>query len=252
MATVNQILDFFEEFAPVASAMEFDNVGLLAGSADAEVNKVLLSLDITPEVVEEAKNEGCKLIISHHPVIFQPLKRLEKQSAAYLLAKYDITAVCMHTNLDLSEVLGVNTCLADAIGVKNLKKAEIGECLFIGELEQETDIDDFALKVKSALSCEGLRYTAVKPVVKTVAVSSGSGGSNAAEAAALGADALVVGEIKHHDINNANTLGLDVIDAGHFKSEDIVILPLKNKLEKRFPDTFFTKSKVYGDKVKYI
>ena len=218
MATVNQILDFFEEFAPVASAMEFDNVGLLAGSADAEVNKVLLSLDITP----------------------------------YLLAKYDITAVCMHTNLDLSEVLGVNTCLADAIGVKNLKKAEIGECLFIGELEQETDIDDFALKVKSALSCEGLRYTAVKPVVKTVAVSSGSGGSNAAEAAALGADALVVGEIKHHDINNANTLGLDVIDAGHFKSEDIVILPLKNKLEKRFPDTFFTKSKVYGDKVKYI
>ena len=252
MATVNQILEFFEIFAPVDSAMEFDNVGLLAGSGETEVDKVLLSLDITPEVVEEAKNENCQLIISHHPVIFQPLKRLEKNSAAYLLAKYDIAAVCMHTNLDLSEVLGVNTCLADAIGVKNLKKADCGECLFIGELDEETDIDDFASNVKDALSCEGLRYTAVKPFVKTVAVSSGSGGSNAAEAAALGADALVVGEIKHHDINTANILGMDIIDVGHFKSEDIVILPLKKKLEKRFPDTVFTKSKVYGDKVKYI
>lgn len=252
MATVNQILEFFEGFAPVASAMEFDNVGLLAGSGETEVRRVLLSLDITPEVVDEAKAENCQLIISHHPVIFKPLDRLEKNSAVYLLAKYDIAAVCMHTNLDLSETLGVNTCLADAIGVKDIKKAGRGECLFIGELEKETDIAAFAAGVKDALSCNGLRYTDVKQTVRTVAVSSGSGGTNVYDAAALGADALVIGEIKHHDINAANTLGLDIIDAGHFKSEDIVILPLKSKLENAFPDTFFTKSKVYGDKVKYL
>lgn len=252
MAKVKDITDFFEGFAPVCTAMEFDNVGLLAGDKNTEISRVLLSLDITAEVVEEAAEKNCELIISHHPVIFRPLKRLDTRSAAYQLAKHGIAAVCMHTNLDVSPEFGVNTCLAEAIGVKNLRKSDLDDYLFIGGLDEGTDILSFAKHVKSALNCEGLRYTGVNPTVKTVAVASGAGGSGVIAAAEEGADAFVTGEIKHHDINEANALGVDIIDVGHFKSEDIVILPLKKRLEEAFPDIIFTKSQVYGDKIKYL
>ena len=252
MTTVSEILEFFESFAPVGTAMDFDNVGLLIGDKSAEVSRALLTLDITAETVDEAAALGCELIISHHPVIFQPLKRINIRDAAYMLANRGISAVCMHTNLDLSEEFGVNTALADALGVKNLRRSAVGECLFIGELEEKTDILSFAQSAKAALGCEGLRYTDAKPAVKTVAVSSGAGGSEIFAAAEEGADVLVTGEIKHHEINAANALGVDVIDAGHFKSEDIVIFPLKKRLEASFSDIVFTKSKVYTDKVKYL
>lgn len=252
MATVKQLLDWFESFAPTASAMDFDNVGLLVGDKGQAFSRVLLSLDITADVVDEAAALGCELILSHHPVIFQPLKRMGARDVPYLLAQRGIAAVCMHTNLDLSEAFGVNTCLADALGLQELRKSQKGECLFVGTLPQETDAAAFAQHAKKALGCEGLRYTDVRPTVKTVAVASGAGGSDIFAAAEEGADALVTGEIKHHEINAANALGVNIVDAGHFKSEDVVILPLKQRLEAAFPDIMFTKSQAYGDKMKYL
>ena len=252
MATVKDILDWFEAFAPVGSAMDFDNCGLLAGDMNAEVTNVLAALDVTPEVVYEAERLGCELIISHHPVIFSPLKRLSSGSAPYLLAQKGISAVCMHTNLDLSEEFGVNTCLAEAAGIVNVKKSVYGDCLFIGELKNPCTAKELAAKVKSALDCDGLRYTDVPGVLKTAAVSSGAGGSEIFAAAEAGADVLITGEIKHHEINAANSLGVCVIDAGHFKSEDIVILPLIERLKTTFPEIKFTKSKAYGDRIKYL
>lgn len=252
MTTVQAILDWFEVFAPVASAMDFDNVGLLVGAADAAVGKVLLALDITPAVAEEAAARGCELIISHHPVIFQSLKRLHPASAPYLLARYGIAAVCMHTNLDLSERFGVNTCLAAALGVKSLRKSAAGECLFIGELAEPTPLSAFTEHIKRALDCEGLRCTGVQPMVQTVAVSSGAGGSEIFAAAREGADVLVTGEIKHHEINAANDLGVGVIDVGHFKSENIVIAPLCRKLQEAFPEVDFTVSEAYSDQIRFM
>ena len=252
MTTINDIVSYFETFAPKETAMDFDNVGLLVGDKNKTVTNVLVTLDITSEVVYEAEKNGCELIISHHPVIFSPLKRLSANSIPYLLASKGISALCMHTNLDLSEEFGVNTCLANAIGVKNPAKSEYGECLFIGELERETEISEFASIVKSALDCNGLRFTDVKDTVKKVAVSSGSGGCEIFSAAESGADVLVVGEIKHHEINAANAMGIDIIDVGHFKSEDIVILPLVNRLADKFSDVKFTKSTTYSDKIKFL
>ena len=252
MTTAGKILEWFENFAPLDSAMDFDNVGLLVGDGNAPVASALLALDITPSVVEEAERLGCGLIISHHPVIFSPLKRVDSRSVPYMLAQRGIAAVCMHTNLDLSESFGVNTCLAKAVGVREPQKSPLGECLFIGELEHAIGIAEFALTVKNALGCEGLRYTNAKPTVRVVAVSSGAGGSEIYAAAEAGADVLVTGEIKHHELNFANEAGVSVIDAGHFKSEDIVISPLQKYLSAAFPDTKFTKSSTYGDRIKYI
>lgn len=252
MTTVCDILNFFEGFAPVDSAMNFDNVGLLVGDADRAVSAVLLALDITADVVGEAQTLGCELIVSHHPVIFRPLSHMNSRDVPYLLAQSGIAAVCMHTNLDLGEAFGVNVCLAEAIGVKNVKKSPLGECLFIGELEREMSAEAFARQVKSALGCDGLRYTDARHAVKTVAVSSGAGGSEIFAAAKAGADVLVTGEIKHHELNFANENGVNVIDAGHFKSEDIVISALQKKMQAEFSSVKFTKSSIYTDKVKYI
>ncbi len=227
MTTIQQILDFFESFAPLATAMDFDNCGLLVGDKDTPVSKVLVTLDITAEVVEEAKEKGCGLIISHHPVIFQPLRRMNSRSVPYLLAQAGIAAVCMHTNLDLSEKFGVNICLGQAAGLKEVHRAPEGECLFAGNTEG-------------------------RGTVRTVAVASGAGGSDIFAAAAIGADALITGEIKHHEINAANEYGIAVIDAGHFKSEDIVINPLIARLKEEFPSAEFTKCQTYSDKMKYL
>lgn len=251
MATVNDILEFFEEFAPVGTAMEFDNVGLLVGDNNQYVRRVLVSLDITPDVVYEAERLECELIISHHPVIFQPLKKLIKGTAPYLLAQKGISAVCMHTNLDLSESFGVNICLAKAIGVNNPVKSGKGECLFVGMLDNEMNADELAERVKFVLDCKGLRYTTANNRINKVAVCSGSGGSEIYTARAENCDALVTGEIKHHELNAANDLGITVVDAGHFKSENIVIRPLIKKLSERFGDIIFTKSKNYDDNIKF-
>lgn len=252
MTTINDIMEHFETFAPLSTQMDFDNSGLLVGDKNTVVTNVLVSLDITEDVVLEAEKTGCELIISHHPVIFNPIRHMSTHDPAYLLANKGISALCMHTNLDLSTEIGVNVALANAIGVHNATLANIGECLFIGTLEAETDTEAFAKNVKYALKCNGLRYTNVKESIRTVAVSSGAGGSNVYEAAFLGADVLVTGEIKHHEINAANALKINVIDAGHYKSEDIVILPLIKQLSSKFSDIIFTKTKTYSDFIKFV
>ena len=251
MTTIKEIMDYFETFAPLAAQMDFDNAGLLVGDKETPVTNALVTLDITEDVVLEAEKLGCELIISHHPVIFNPIKRMGTHDPAYLLANKGIAALCMHTNLDLGTEFGVNVALANAIGVHNVKLADIGECLFIGTLEAETDTETFAKNVKSSLNCNGLRYTNVKKSIRTVAVSSGAGGSNVFEAAKLGADVLVTGEIRHHEINAANSMKMNIIDAGHYKSEDIVIMPLIKRLSDEFPDINFTKSKAYSDFIKF-
>ena len=252
MTTIRDILAFFEDFAPLATAMDFDNCGLLVGDKDTPVERVLVTLDITAEAVEEAREKRCGLIISHHPVIFQPLRRMDSRAVPYLLARYGIAALCMHTNLDLGERFGVNICLGQAAGLRGVRRADAGECLFIGELESELPTCELAERVMKKLGCDGLRFTEGKGTVKTVAVASGAGGSDIFAAADSGADALITGEIKHHEINAANALGVAVIDAGHFKSEDVVIDPLISLLEASFPSAAFTKCQSYSDKMKYL
>ena len=102
MTTVQQIYEEMQRIAPLALAESWDNPGLLV-DCGGEVSRVLVTLDITPEVVEEAARKGCGLIVSHHPVIFSPLKKLSGQDVAFQLAKSGISAICMHTNLDAAE-----------------------------------------------------------------------------------------------------------------------------------------------------
>lgn len=251
MITVNDILNFTETFAPLNTQMEFDNSGLLVGDGDTKVTKALVTLDITNEVVDEAVSLGAELVISHHPVIFSPLKRVQREDAVYKLINNGIDALCLHTNLDLSPEFGVNTCLADAIGVENYMFAD-GECLLIGELKEETTAKDFAHTVKTALNCNGVRFTNGNKKIKTVAICSGSGGDLAPLAKEYNADVLVTGEIKHNQILTANKLDIAVIDGSHYRTEDIVIEPLCKKLAEKFPDVQFIKSTAFSDDLQFI
>lgn len=248
---IKTVIDYFEGFAPLDTAMSFDNVGLLVGSPETEVGTVLVALDITPEVVEEAEAIGAGLIVSHHPVIFDPLKSIADDSVVYRLIKKNIAALCMHTNLDLSPDFGVNTCLADSVGLKNYGFVE-GECLLIGELDEQMTNRAFAEKVKTALGCDGLRYTLPDKRVRKIALCSGSGGDLVELAEENGADALLTGEIKHHYILEANMLGLAVIDAGHFKTENVVAAPLCDRLKREFPELNVVTSERCTDGIHYL
>lgn len=251
MTTIKDIINFTETFAPLETQMDFDNSGLLIGSDTTKVTTAIVTLDITNAVVEEAVNNNAELIISHHPVIFTPLKQISAESVVYNLISHSLSALCLHTNLDLSPEFGVNTCLANAVGVKNGMFAD-GECLFIGELDNEISVENFANIVNSALNCNGVRYTKAKPKVKTVAICSGSGGDLVKLAKDYNADVLLTGEIKHHEILLANELGISVIDGSHFGTEDIVISPLCKKLQEQFADVNFIKSEVHSDGLNFV
>lgn len=249
--TVREIIEFTQTFAPLETAMDFDNSGFLAGNINGEVKTALLALDITKDVIEEAKEKDAQLIISHHPIIFNPVKKVMADTALYSLIQNGISALCLHTNLDLADDGGVNMCLAKAAGVQNPRFVD-GECLVVGELSEPVTAEKFALDLKNSLNCQGLRVVNKDKKVHKIAMCSGSGGDYVFLAKKLGADLLLTGEIKHHEILFAAENGLSVVDAGHYKTEDVVIAPLAKRLSEKFPTVNFIVSERYTDGVCYL
>lgn len=239
MTTIRNIEDFCKTVAPYALADDRDNVGLLVGAEHEEIGKVLLALDITRSVVKEAQELGAGLIISHHPVIFDPLKSLGTDCAVYDLAKTGIAALCLHTNLDRAD-RGVNVALAQTLGLKHTEFYP-DDYLLLGEPEQPMNAEKFAALIKERLGSPSVRYT--DGTVTKVAVSSGGGGEGVELSAKYGFDAFVTGELKHHHYLYAAEHGVAAFDAGHFSTENVVIEPLREMLEKEFPDVDFVVSR---------
>lgn len=250
MPKVSQIFDFTQTFAPVETAEQWDNCGILVGDKNADIKKAMLCLDITNEVVAEAVDSDCQLIISHHPVIFSPLKAVEKGSVVYNLIKADISAICLHTNLDLTNEDGVNVCLAKALNLKDIHPAK-DDYLYIGQLNRPMSSDEFALYVKDALRCNGVRYTSGKDI-STVAVSSGAGSDSVELFDKYNFDAFVTGELKHHHFLYAKEHNICAVEAGHYNTEDVVITPLLKKLQDKFDSVSFIKSESLTDPVNFI
>lgn len=238
MTTVQEVFEFINGFAPFAEALDFDNPGLLAGDGAQEVETALLALDITAAVVEEAARKGAQLIVSHHPVIFAPLRKLKKNSVPWLLAQHDLSAICAHTNLDMASDSGVNVALSQALGMVHCR----GICphgsgfeAMVGELPEAMKPDAFARHVKEALHCGGIRFVPGNRKVKTVGVCSGAGADYLEPALAEGADAFVTGEVKHHQFLLARELGATLIEGGHFHTETVVLPLFAQKLVEEFP-----------------
>ena len=255
MVTVNDILKEMEAFAPPVLAEEWDNVGLLVGSAQAPVSTVLTALDVTQAVALEAAECGAQLIVAHHPVIFGGVSRVTDADATgralLALAEHKIAAICMHTNLDAADG-GVNDCLAAALGISGVRALERahGHCKE-GKTAPCT-LEAFMQMVRSRLSCGGLRYVDAGRPVRRVAVGSGSCGEFVNAVYESGCDTFVTADVKYNYMLEASALGLNVVDAGHFPTEDVVVGPMTERLEARFPDIRFMKSRVHKDVVHFV
>ena len=227
---VQDIYEFLGEKAPYDTCEEWDNVGLLVGSGYLPATRVLVALDATDGALEAAKAIGADLIITHHPVIFNSMKRLDADSMPYRMAAAGISAISAHTNLDKA-VGGVNDVLAALLGLTDVEIAADG-ITRIGTLPEEMSADAFAAHAAEALGMP-VRAAGDKPV-KKVAVCGGGGGGFIAACFGL-ADCFVTGEVKHHEWLYAAG-HINVIDGGHYSTEVPVVDTLCGWLTEAFPD----------------
>lgn len=241
MVQVQDFYCFIDGFAPFSSALSFDNPGLLAGDPEKEVKTVLLSLDIPVYVALEAAELGADLVISHHPVIFHPLRCLTPEESIYHLVRNGIAAICAHTNLDAADG-GVNDVLCEKSGLSDISyfspegEPKIGR---IGYFPGELSARDFALSVKEKLSSNRVDFADAGRKVRKIAVVSGSGGEYLLEAKRQGCDTLLTGEAKYHHFPEAVDQGVNLIAAGHYATENPVISVLKKTLKTQFPEITF-------------
>lgn len=228
--TVQDVLQLLEQKAPLETAESWDNAGLLVGDATAEVQRVLVALDITAEVVRQAKTVGAQLIVAHHPVIFAPLHTLPSGHPAYLLAQAGIGAVCWHTNLDKAAG-GVADTLAAQLALQSVVKAD--GYTRIGRLPAPLSPAQFVGLVQDTLHTR-VRGCLGQGAIETVAVFGGAIDEQSLPAL-LSADACLFGECKHHVRLLCRESGKTVCEAGHFASEHAVVEVLCTWLREAFP-----------------
>lgn len=245
--TVTQIYNVIEAKAPFQYQLGFDNAGFLVGRRSAEVDCVLVALDITPVVVQEAVELGAQLIVSHHPVIWNGVKQLtdDTPNGAMLLdmVQNGIAAICAHTNLD-AVAEGVNDALAQKLGLTGMEQLhqdgvdEQGRPYGIGRvgLVPVQGVNEFAALAKQRLDAACVRVVDSGKPVHKVAVGGGSCGSMLSDVLASGCDTFVTADVKYDVFLEAKSYGLNLLDAGHYPTENMVCPVLQRWLQQAFPD----------------
>ena len=263
MTTVADILNFVETLAPRAMKMDWDNVGMLCGSRSTPVTRVLVALDPFEHVCAEAADWGAQVIVTHHPLIFRPVPNVTDETSVgrglMTLIRNGISAVNAHTNLDQSPG-GVNDELAKRLALVNVQvlnpcgTTESGESwglLRAGEVPEQP-LDAFLNRVKTLLGCEGLRYVNGGRPVRRVCVGGGSCADGMLEAIAAGCDTFVTADIKYNQFWDAQDLGLNLIDAGHFYTENPVVPVLAEKIAAAFPGVEVKISETHRDCMRFF
>ena len=263
MITVADVLKQMESLAPAYMKMSWDNVGLLCGSRRQEVKKILVALDPFEGVCREAESWGADLIVTHHPIIFQPIKNVTDDTSIgrslQLLCRCGISAINAHTNLDCVPG-GVNDRLAAALGLENVEVVEpMGQTpegepwgLLRKGTVQEQPLEQFLAVVKENLQCAGLRYADGGKPVHKVAVGGGACAGEIQDAIHAGCDTFVTSDIKYNQFWDARDMGLNLIDAGHFYTENPVTEYLAEKLQAAFPELEVKISETHRDCMKFF
>lgn len=252
---VKEIYAVLDQLAPFSTQDSYDNSGLMTGDAEAEVSAVLLSLDITPAVIAEATSRGCQLIVAHHPAIFDPLRAVPPEHPVYQLIAHSLAAICVHTPLDLATG-GVNDCLYQtlreplALGAR-LSALE-GGYVGVYPLESPLPSEEVALRLKTALGCEVVRYTPANRLIRTIALGCGSCGSLLEAVIPAGCDAFVTGDIKHDRWHMAACYGMALYDCGHFHTETLVLPVLRDALCKALSGVEVNIADANTDPVRYV
>ncbi len=256
MTYVSDILKYVETLAPRSMKMDWDNVGLLCGSRSTPVTKVLVALDPFEHVCKEAADWGAEVIVTHHPLIFRPLPSVTDETSIgrgiLTLCRNGISAINAHTNLDQAPG-GVNDVLAATLGLENVSiinpRDDVG-LLRMGEVPEQP-LDAFLKQIKTQLQCEGLRYVDGGKPVRKVAVGGGSCADGMLDALRAGCDTFVTADVKYNQFWDAHDLGLNLIDAGHFHTENPVVAVLAEKIAAAFPEIEVKISESHSDCMKY-
>ena len=254
MTTVADILKFMETLAPAHMKESWDNVGLLCGSKSTQVTKILVALDPFEGVCREAAEIGAELIVTHHPLIFQAPKAITDETSVgrsiMFLCRHGISAINAHTNLDVAPG-GVNDELAAKLGLENIVSIDPeGGLLRCGEVAEQS-LPAFLAAVKANLGCDALRYADGGKPVRRVAVGGGSCAGGMMEAVSAGCDTFVTADIKYNQFWDASDLGLNLIDAGHFHTENPVVAVLAEKIAAAFPEIEVKISETHHDCMKF-
>lgn len=229
MAKVKDFYGYLNSIAPFETQEDWDNSGMLVGDMNAEVKKAAVVLNITHEEIKKAKAIGADLIISHHPVIFNPIKSVTKGSVPYELVASSINALCCHTPLDIADG-GTNDSLAELLGI-NVTRAD-DPILRLGTVEPTT-AQELAGKIANTLNTK-VRYADAGKTIKKIAICTGAGCSLIEAAGEI--DAFITGDASHHNFLDCVQAGITLIAAGHYETEIVVVPVLVKKLQAQFPD----------------
>ena len=256
---VRDVIKVIEDFAPLAIQEKWDNSGLCIGSPDAEVSSVLVGLDCTPELVDEAVACGADMIVTHHPLIFSGLKKISPDDlvgAAVIKAiSNGISVYAAHTSAD-KVLAGVSGAMAAKLGLKDVEILDQdGEGTglgVVGNLPEPLTAEEAVELVKTAFSLKAMK--ASRPIegkISRVAMCGGSGGSLIGSAMASGAQLYISGDISYHNFFTKE--GFMIMDIGHYESEIEIVDILFSLLKKNFP-TFAVRitQNIYSNPIFYF
>lgn len=247
-----EIVEVIESTYPKHAAEKWDNVGLLVGRTEKEVKKIFVALDATDEVIEEAVQVGADMLVTHHPLIFSPMKQITDEhfigSRVVKLLQHDISYYAMHTNYD---VIGMAELSGKTLGLQDMEVFEVTdvECNAgfgrIGSLETEMTLEECCELVKRKFALSNVKlFGDKKKVVKRAAVLPGSGKDMIETAVSKKAEVYITGDIAHHDGIDAVAQGLAIIDAGHYGLEHIFIDDMVSYLEQNLDQILVEKAEI--------
>ncbi len=269
--TIKEIISHLESIAPIAYQESYDNAGLIVGDSESNIEAALLCLDVTEEVVEEAINLGCQLIVAHHPIIFRGLKKLNGSNyverTVIKAIRNNVAIYAIHTNLDNVFANGVNAKIAEKLRLQNIQilsprvlpttahsgneEAKVGAGM-IGTLPQQMPESDFLRHLKTKMNTALIRHTRLlNHPVKTIAVCGGSGSFLLQDAIAKGADMFITGDFKYHEFFDAEGK-IVIADIGHYESEQFTPELLREIIAGKFPTFALHLTKVITNPVHYF
>ena len=258
--TIRELTDVIEAFAPLSLQAHYDNAGLVVGRATDQIRGgVLLAVDVTEQVIDEAIELGCSLIITHHPIIFHPLKRLNSASVVERCVecaiKHDIALYACHTNLD-SAPKGMSYRLGQMLGVEDMSilepTVEGAGYGVVGMLAEPMAVEAFFALLREKLGCKAVRHSeVVKPTIQRVAICTGSGRSLIDAAMAAEADVYITADLRYNDFMCGENR-MVLMDIGHFESEFCAIRIIYDVLSKKMCNFAVRKSVCSRNPIHYL
>ena len=263
---IKEIIAFLNDVAPPQFQEDYDNAGLITGHTDMDISGVLICLDATESVIEEAISLGCNLVIAHHPILFRGIKKLNGKNyverSIIKAIKNDIAIFAIHTNLDNVFVSGVNSKIADKL---QLTKTEIlqprpevlhkGQAIgagILGTLSSPQPSLQFLHHLKDKMELSMIKHTRLcKETIQTVAVCGGAGGFLLETAKKRGADILITSDYKYHEFFDADN-AIIIADIGHFESEKYTIELLHGIIVNKFSTFVAHCTKIITNPVHYL